>query len=81
MREKKSRQDYSVNPGAVRHYEKALDRMAKLLNAYDIKAIFAYQPSLYFKEPKSAFEKGVLARESPERVAVLREMMLDWFPR
>jgi len=77
LKKRKSREDYSINPEAVLFYKKALNRIAGLLRGYRIKAVFAYQPGLYFKEPRSDFENAILAKESPERLRVLREMILE----
>lgn len=75
LKRRKSREDYSVNPEAVLFYKKTLDRIAGLLRGYQIRAVFAYQPNLYYKEPRSDFESAILAKESPERLKVLKEML------
>ena len=71
----KTREDYSLNLPAVRLYKKVLDRIAHLLKSYGIKPVFAYQPSIYFKTPKTELEDSVLKGRSQNRITVLTDML------
>lgn len=71
----KTHQDYSLNPEAVLYYKKTLDRISRLLKSYDINPVFAYQPSVYFKTPKTDFENMILVKESKNRTKILIEML------
>lgn len=75
LKRMKTSEDYSLNLPAVDFYEKSLDRIAHLLKSYGIKPVFAYQPSIYFKTPKTELERSVLEGKSENRVRILTEML------